>query len=157
MPSFTDTLTVARQKSNSRLQFNPAFTNSNLPVLVLRGRSSSRVSNLSVGDNSAQSTSGSATTGTIDLSGGILDAQVDSCYIARGQAGTGAGGATGTLTFSDGILDVNTMEVGSVSAATAVAAVNGTVNLNGPGNLAGPCEFALGPKPGRHRHGQRDA
>jgi len=145
---FADSFAVARQKSNSRLEFNPAFTSSGTPVVVLRGRTASRVSNFSIGDNSAQTSSGTATTGTVDLSGGILDAQVDACYIARGQAGTGTGGATGNLTFGSGVLDVNTLEVGYLSAATAAGSVTGTVNVNGTATLRVNNNLRLGQNPG---------
>ena len=145
---FADSLTVARQKSNSRLEFNPVFTSSGTPVVVLRGRTASRVSNLAIGDNSAQTATGTGTTGTMDLTGGTLDAQVETCYVARGQAGSGGGGATGTLTFGGGVLDVNTLEVAYLSAATAVGAVTGTINVNGPATLRVNNSLRLGQNPG---------
>lgn len=131
---FADSITVARQKSNSRLEFNPVFTNSMTPTAYIRGRTTNRVGTLSVADNSAQTTSGTSTTGTIDFSGGILDALVNTAYIGRSQAGTGTGKSTGTLTLDQGTLDVNTLEV-AYQQASGSAVVTGTVNVNGTAML----------------------
>ena len=125
---FADSMTIAHSKATCTLAFNPALAGSN-PVLSLNGNTNSRMSTLAIGDFSAQSTSGSTTTGTVDLSGGTANAQVDTCYVGRGQTGSGAGPTTGTLRLGAGVFNVNTLNVGFVSINTAVGTVTGTVSV----------------------------
>ncbi|HAO78764.1 MAG TPA: hypothetical protein DCQ92_07275, partial [Verrucomicrobia subdivision 3 bacterium] len=66
---YADTITIGRQKTSAALSFNPAFTNLS-PTIFLRGAGPDRVATLAIGDNSAQSVSGSASSGVVDFSGG---------------------------------------------------------------------------------------
>ncbi|HTX21601.1 MAG TPA: polysaccharide lyase family 7 protein, partial [Candidatus Aquilonibacter sp.] len=135
---YADSIAVGRSKSAGVLAFNPAWTNSN-PTFYLRGFSASRVGIFSVGDDSAVGNSNQRSAGTVDLTGGTLDALINLAYIGQSMNGTNTGtaaSATGTLTFEDGTLDVNTLEIGyqTLAAGTGPGAV-GTVNVNGDGLL----------------------
>ena len=125
---FADSMTIAHSKATSTLQFNPALAGSN-PVLYLNGNTNSRVGVLAIGDFSAQSTSSSTTSGNMNLSGGTVNAQVDTCYVGLGQTGSGSGTATGVLRLGAGMFNVNTLNVGYVSVNNAVGTVTGTVNV----------------------------
>src|SRR5579859_294842 len=109
---FADTMTVARQKCTATMAFNPAFGAG--ATFSLNGNTNSRVSVLAIGDFSAQSGSGSVTFGTMDLVGGTVNVQVDTCYVAEGQTGGGGGPTTGVLDIGAGVFDVNTLNVGYV-------------------------------------------
>ena len=142
------TLTGSFPLTGSFLQFNPAISNTvPTPALYLRGNNASRVGILSVGDNSV--VSGSVlTTGTINLTGGTVDALVNTCYLGRSETTNGTGTAAGTLTFSPGIFDVNTMELGFVSSTFSVGNATGTVNVNGSATLRVNTSLRLGENPG---------
>ena len=127
---YADTVTIGGQKCTATLAFNPAFTNSS-PQLFLRGFGPDRVSELDIGDFSAQSVSGSTTAGTADFSGGMVDVLADTIFVGKGQTSSGTGATTGTLTLNSGTLDVNTLEAGYQNATNAAAVVTGTVNVNG--------------------------
>ncbi|MEI7534939.1 MAG: autotransporter-associated beta strand repeat-containing protein, partial [Verrucomicrobiae bacterium] len=144
---FIGSMTVARSKQTGTLQFNPMLAGNN-PALYLRGtNAATRVATLAIGDNSAQTTTGSGCNGTMDLSLGTVDAQVNTGYVGRGETGNGNGTATGTLTIGAGVFNVNTLYVGYVSSATAVAQVTGTVNVTN-GTLVVNTNLILGYNPG---------
>lgn len=144
---FTDSMTIGRQKCVATLRFNGAYAGWN-PTLLLRGNTGDRVLGMALGDNSAQTTSSVATSGTVDLSAGTVDAMVDTCYLGRGVNGTGTGTATGTLTLGAGVLDVNTLYLGYVNIGTAVGKVTGTVNVTGNATLLVNNTLQLGRNPG---------
>jgi len=131
---YADAITIGGQKCTATLAFNPAFATA-APQLLLRGFGPDRVSQLNIGDFSAQSGSGSVTVGTADFSGGTVDILADSIFVGKGQTSSGTGAATGTLTLQYGTLDVNTLEVGYQSASNAGGLVTGTLNVNGPATL----------------------
>ena len=93
---FADSITIAHSKATSTMAFNPALAGSN-PTVFLSGNTNTRVSALAIGDFSAQSTSASTTVGTMNLNGGTVNAQVDTCYVGRGQTGSGTGPTTSHL------------------------------------------------------------
>ena len=124
---FADSMTIARQKCTSTMSFNPSLTGN--VVLYLNGNTNSRVTALAVGDFSAQSTSASTVFGTMNLVGGTVNAQVNTCYVAEGQTGNGAGPTTGILDIGAGVFNVNTLNIGYVSVSTAAGSVTGTVNV----------------------------
>lgn len=127
-----DTITIGRQKSSALLAFNPAFQNA---FALFRGAQGvNRISTWNIGDNSAQSSSSSSTHGTVDLSGGTVDALVDTLVVGKSQKTTGAD-TFGVFTFSSGTVDVNTLQIGYQSQNGATSAGNGTVNVNGVGAL----------------------
>ncbi len=144
---FIDTIAVGHSKSYGNLLFNPSLAGGN-PSVYLRGRgATNRVAALAIGDNSVQTTSGSPCSGIVDLSLGTVDAQVNTCYVGRGQNGTGTGTATGALTIGAGVFNVNTLYAGYVNINTAVGKVTGTVNVTN-GTLVVITNFILGYNPG---------
>ena len=136
---FADSFGVGREKCAGFMGFNPAFTNGATPIAVIRGKNAPRVATFSVGDESPLGSSNQRGAGTVDFSGGFVDAMIDTAYVGRSMNGnntsTGASG-TGTLTLSAGTLDVNTLELGfqTSGTGTGIGAV-GTVNVNGSGSL----------------------
>jgi autotransporter-associated beta strand protein len=122
---FADSITIARQKCTTTLAFNAALGGS--PTLYLNGYSSSRVGTLAIGDFSAQSTSASVTFGTMNLIGGTINVQVNTCYVAEGQTGNGPGPTTGVLDIGAGIFNINTLDIGFASTNIADGSVTGTV------------------------------
>lgn len=125
---FADSMTIAHSKANVTLAFNPGIAGSN-PTMNLNGNTNARVSVLAIGDFSAQTTSASTTIGTMDLSGGTENALVDTCYVGRGQSGSGSGPSTGTLRLGAGAFNVNTLTAGYVNANPAAGSVTGSVFL----------------------------
>ncbi|HXB61194.1 MAG TPA: hypothetical protein VNU95_16595, partial [Candidatus Acidoferrales bacterium] len=77
---YADSMAVGRQKCTSTLAFNASMGGN--PVLYLNGNTNSRVTALAIGDFSAQTGSGSITFGTMNLLGGTVNAQVNTCYVA---------------------------------------------------------------------------
>lgn len=144
---FIDTITIAHTKGTATLQFNPAYAGSN-PSLYLRGKSATRVSAMSIGDMSGTSGSTSTSTGTVDLSLGTVDAQVNICYVGRGETAAGNGAATGTLTLGAGVFNVNTLDLGNLLISTATGPATGTLNVNTGGTLVVNTNLALGYNPG---------
>ena len=125
---FSDTITVAHSKAVATFAFNPALTGSN-PALTLNGNTNARISILAVGDFLTQATSASTTIGLVDLTGGTVSALVDTCYVARGQNGSGSGPTTGTLRVGAGTFNVNTLNVGYMNVNTDTGTVTGNVSL----------------------------
>src|SRR5262249_17839320 len=125
---FINSMTIARQKATSVLVFNSGLSN---PGVLLRNTDqTSPVELWTIGDNSAQSSSSSGSTGTCDFSLGRVDALVDTISVGVSQTTTGAN-STGTLTFSNGIINVDTLQIGVQSASGATSGGIGHVNVNG--------------------------
>ncbi|HXJ74957.1 MAG TPA: hypothetical protein VNM37_19025, partial [Candidatus Dormibacteraeota bacterium] len=126
-----DTIGVGRQKTTGNIRFNTIYANiAPYPKLTLRGFSSSRVSDLSIGDG-VGNTGGTGLNGNALLGGGILDAQVDVINVGRASAGTtGAGTTVGTLEFDAGTINVNTLNVGIQPVNNTGKVGTGTVNVN---------------------------
>jgi hypothetical protein len=125
---FVNSITVGREKANGQMTFNSRFTNSTAYFRNVDG--ASPVSSWTIGDNSAQTTSSSSSTGTCDFSLGGVDALVDSLSVGLSQTSSGAN-SSGTLTFLSGVINVNTLQIGVQSASGATSAGAGHVNVNG--------------------------
>jgi len=144
---FADTITVARLKATATMAFNPSLIGAN-PVVSLNGNSATRVGTLAVADFSGQTSSSTSTVkGTMDLSGGIVNAMVGTCTVGRGQTTAGAGGCTGTLNLGAGTFNVNTLIAGYISTNTAAGNVSGTVILTS-GTMVVNSNLYLGYNPG---------
>jgi autotransporter-associated beta strand protein len=142
---FADTMTIARQKCTATVMFNPSLSAN--PVLDLNGNTNSRMNLLAIGDFSAQSSSGSTVSGTVNLTGGEVNAEVNVCDVAEGQSGSGAGTTTGVLELGAGLFNVNTLNVGYGNSASAAGSVTGTVSITN-GTLVINHELLLGYNPG---------
>src|SRR6266478_1008315 len=78
---FADTIVVSGQKSSGGLlAFNPSFVT---PTAYFRGASVNRVSTITISDQSALNTATTSSSGTMDLSGGTVDAMVDTIFIGK--------------------------------------------------------------------------
>ena len=144
---YADAITIGRSKSTGSVKFNPALAGGS-PSLYLRGNSTARVTTLSIGDNSIQTSTSAGATGTLDLSLGTVDAQVNTCYLARGQqSATGTGNSLGTLAFAAGTFNVNNLNVGNVSTNNSLCSASGTVNVTGTAVLFINTNLALGSNP----------
>lgn len=133
---FVNTITVGRYKERAvTMNFMAGLSS---PTLYLRGSDgSSRVNLWNIGDMGTGSATANAQ-GTVDLTGGILNAQVETLVVGRASEYTGAstttGPGTGLLTFNAGTLDVNTLRIGYQGRGTSAAGTTsgvGTVNVNG--------------------------
>jgi autotransporter-associated beta strand protein len=122
----------------SRVLFNSAFTNNN-PVAYFRGTNgpASRVSTWILGNNSAQSTTGSTSDCTNDYSFGVLDALVGNLTLGMSEkaAASGSGSGNGTFTFAAGTNNVNNLYLGYGLGNTGTSVGNGTMNVNGTATL----------------------
>lgn len=133
----TDTLIVGDHKGIGNVSVQNGGT------LNLSGKSGQKV-NLRIGDNSDSSTSSTAT-GVMDLSGGVLVADLGQLVLGdyasdvSDAGGAGSGSAFGTLTLSDSALnDVRANSVllgnyarnGSGGSGTTKTA-SGTINMSG--------------------------
>jgi hypothetical protein len=144
---WADTITVGRIQCSRTavLEFNPSF--SAPEQLFLRGESSNRVSEVVVGDNTANggycnAPPGSGivvppggfqvgSAGLFDVSAGTSDIMIDTLIIGKGWAGHGGGYAAGIFNMGAGTLNVNTLQLGVMSSASEIAPVTGTLNIFG--------------------------
>ena len=125
---FANTITIGREKASGTLVFNAGLAN---PTAYFRaGDGVSPVTTWNIADNSAQSTSSSSSSGTVDFSLGSVNALVGTMNLGLGQTSTGAN-ASGVLTFTTGTINVNTLQIGVQSASGATSPGIGRVNVNG--------------------------
>src|SRR5512140_2733148 len=99
-------LSVGMEKeSGCKILFNPLFTDRS--VFIRGADGVSRMGLWTIGDGESNSgTTGCQ--GTVDLSGGTVDARVDSMTLGRASSNTsGTGNSRGTITLDRGELDVN--------------------------------------------------
>jgi hypothetical protein len=129
---FADSITIGGEKATGTMLFNSRFSNPTAYFCASDGMSP--VTEWTIGDNSAQSTSSSSSNGTNDFSLGQVDALVDTMSVGIGQTATGAN-ASGVLTFTSGTINVNTLNLGVQSASGATSAGIGRVNVNGANAL----------------------
>jgi pectin methylesterase-like acyl-CoA thioesterase len=139
---FIDSMGVGKSKSSGAavvVKFNPVFTNQN-PTAYFRGTNGSisgRVAFLAVGDNVTGGSSSSGANGTLDFTGGSVDAMVDLIYLGIDKNGNTSTSTLneGVLTFTAGNINVNSLTAGAQESSTAAnnEACVGIVNLNGAG------------------------
>ena len=122
----------ARNGSGSYMYFRSGLVN---PTLKLRGSDGvSRLGTLRIADNSWSTASSTLSRGFVDLTGGTIDARVDTAFVGYSQGGTlatSSGGAEGALTWTAGTFDINTLSVGYQNGNNPGLA-SGTVNVLGP-------------------------
>jgi pectin methylesterase-like acyl-CoA thioesterase len=139
---YIDSMGVGKSKSSGAaavLKFNPAFTNQS-PTACFRGTNGSasgRVAFLSVGDNATGGSSSSGANGTLDFTGGSVDAMVDLMFLGIDKNANSSTSALnqGVLTFTSGNINVNSLTAGAQESSTAAnnEACVGTVNVSGAG------------------------
>ena len=119
-----DTIGIGRQKATGHLLFNPAYANiAPYPTLTLQGFSSSRVGAFQVGNGVGNSGTTTFSADT-DLSGGIVNALINTLTIGRASTnGTGANTTTGTLKFDAGTINASTVQLGFQSTANVKSGV----------------------------------
>lgn len=136
----TDGLVVSGTRSSSggtRLNFSSGASN---PTFTLRGSAggSSRAAVFSIGDISAEDSDylaplGGSANGTADFTGGIVDLNADSIYVARSCGDVGSGGnfttGTGTLIVERGTVDANNLYIAYKQGTNGSYADRGTVTL----------------------------
>jgi hypothetical protein len=129
----------SKKATNALVRFNPIFTNAN-PAVYIRDTNgpTSRVSLWTVGNVNGETTVPVFNSGTVDFSGGTLDALVGTMTLGTGSTlTTDTGYAQGTLTFTAGTLNVTNLQIG-VQKANNMATETGIMNVNGTATLVGP-------------------
>jgi len=138
---YIDSMGVGKSKSSGAavvVKFNPVFTNQS-PTAYFRGTngSSSRVSFLAIGDNATGGSSSSGANGTLDFTGGSVNAMVDVMLLGIDKNGNTSTTTLnqGVLTFTSGNFNVNTLTPGAQESSTAAnnEACVGIVNVSGAG------------------------
>ena len=135
---YADTIRFGKNKAtNNLIRFNPAFTNLTTPTFFLRGTNggSTRTTTWTIADADTEATVPVFVSANVDLSGGKLNALVNTVIIGRGATtATDTGFAQGTLSITAGTLDVNTLQIG-VQRAVNTASVTASVNISGTATL----------------------
>lgn len=135
---FDSALIGNRKSVGAALRFNPSFLGNN-PSVFIRGTngSNSRVGSWSVGDVSIETTVPANAQGTVDFTGGSVNALVNTMILGEGATtATDTGAAQGTLALSAGTFDVSILTNG-VQRAINTATATGTVIVNGTATLIG--------------------
>jgi fibronectin-binding autotransporter adhesin len=126
-----------------------ANTSGSGQTVVLRGSDgASRVSSIKVSDATLyDSNSGTASQGTIDFTGGSVDAMVSNLQLGLGKGNQNSAASTGSLIFNAGTFDVTTATVG-IQGPNTGAPATGNITVSGTGNLVvGSGNLILGSKP----------
>ena len=139
-----DTISIGGTKMDGAIQFRSGLTAG--AKVTLRGSAggSDPVKVLAVGDHRASPLhylaggTSVGVTGTLNTTGGWLDALITDLYVARSQTNSG-GTTTGTLTFDQGTVVVDNLRVGfhldGLPPSGQAANATGTVNVNGNATL----------------------
>lgn len=130
---FAKSVSVGDRKSTATMAFYEAFTNDN-PVAVFRSHTGGLMANFGIGDDFAETGTAVVNNGTVDFTGGTVDAVVDNMIVARGQNINNRDTvAYGALTFERGSIDVNTLRIGTqlgYTITTRGGVPRGTVTVN---------------------------
>ncbi len=132
---YADYILIGGRKSGGgNMIFNPTFTNptytntQSTPTAFFRGSKGGLMSYFCVGDEIVGG-SGTACSGTMDLTGGLVDIGVDNMIIGRAQVNGGAD--TAILRVGEGDVKVNNVEFATQGSASVGSAVTSTINLVG--------------------------
>lgn len=128
-----NTIGVGLAKEAGQLLFNSTFVN---PTATFYGPGGvgTPISVWSIGDGLAQSGGSTSPNGTVDFSGGTVNALVTTMYIARTPNASGGVAAHGTLTFGAGTIAAATVYDGYQAFNNTDWAI-GNINVNGTGVL----------------------
>src|SRR5262249_10570388 len=111
------------------------LVNPNVTIRGSTGDPASRVSTFTIGDYSGI-TAGSSTAGagSVDFTGGTVNARIDQLKIGVGKASTGTPTIAGSLTFNQGTIDANAVTL-ATQGGSATAPVNAPLTIGGSGIL----------------------
>ncbi|MDR3460459.1 MAG: hypothetical protein P4N60_23770 [Verrucomicrobiae bacterium] len=136
---YVDTVRIGKNSAtNNVVRFNPVFTNSTTPAVLIRGTNglNSRVSNFTIGDADSEPRVLNYVQANVDFNGGKVDALLTTLALGRGEAfALDAGAAQGTLNYSAGTIDAINVLVG-VQRAVNTATESGVINLTGTAILS---------------------
>lgn len=130
---YADSILVGRGQDSSAygiLKFDPSATSAALTIRGANGTSAAGA--LRIGVNEGPVT-GTSQRGTVDFSGGNVDAQITDVLIGSGRSNS-AGTAQGELSMNLGTIIATNTIVGqtvSTSASTSSATTSGALNVNG--------------------------
>jgi hypothetical protein len=157
---YADHIDIGRQWASGAIYFNPSVTNAN-PSVYIRGASANSVNSWNIGDGAENLLTGGGSTGIADLSGGSIDAMVNTLDVAVSSPNstTASSVVTGTLTFDAGTIVANTVNVSDnpTSGGGYYSPAVGTVNVNGTGALVVNGILNLGLAPGSQAGGTPSA
>ena len=128
-----NTIGVSLAKETGQMLFNPTFVNPTATFYGLGGVGTP-ISVWSIGDGLAQSGGSTSPNGTVDFSGGTVNAFVTTMYIGRTPNASGAVPAKGTLTFGAGTIAAGTVYAGYQASSNTDWGV-GSINVYGMGVL----------------------
>ena len=163
---YTGSIALGRGKQSAAfIGFNPAFTNANpslVPTAYIRSNDLvSAVSTWAIGDGNGAGGGSGTPAGTVDFSGGTVDALVNAMWLGKpSQASTGSPTGKGTLTFAAGTINVNNLTNGLAATPSGggPGTATGTINVNGTGLLVVNTNLVLGISRQRqhrlHRHAE---
>ena len=134
---FADYIDVGRQWASGGLFFNPAVVSGN-PSAYIRGASGGAVARWNIGDAAENALTFGAGSGTVDLTGGAVNAWVNTLNVGVSSPNNTPATSTeaGTLTFNAGVISAATVNVSDNPATGSYAGpAQGTINVNGTGTL----------------------
>ncbi len=128
---FANTIGVSLAKEQAQMVFNPIFVN---PTASFYGPGGvgTPVFFWGIGDGLAQTGASTTPIGTVDFTGGTVNALVTTMYLGRTPNASGAVASTGTLTFNAGTIAVGTVFDGYQASSVSDFGV-GNINVNGTG------------------------
>jgi autotransporter-associated beta strand protein len=134
-----NSLNVGTGRLNGWVGFQTGLAGDPIPEVVIRNRAGTGRATVLVGQIGVNSTSAS---GTLDFTGGTVDALFGTVTLGRTTAAANTGG-TGTLTMSAGTVDATRIILGHTDSTGAGSLrATGVVNLNGGTMIAETLEFA---------------
>jgi hypothetical protein len=153
---FADFIDVGRQWASGSMAFNPFVTNAK-PAAYIRGASTGAVSRWNIGDGAGNLLPLGGGSGTVNFTGGTVDALVDTLNIATSSSNsvTASSGVTGTLTFDAGDIVASTVNLSDnpPSGGAYFSPGIGTINVDGTGTLIVSDTLNLGLTPGSQAGG----
>lgn len=138
-----DSIVVGRAKqSSASMRFNPALTNASPslgPVVYFRGHDgASPIATWAIGDGNNVSGTSTSPVGTVDLSGGVVNAVITSMWLGKpSQTSATAPTGRGTLAFNAGYITVGNLTNGTALPPTSggPCTATGIISVGGSGTL----------------------
>jgi len=134
-----NSLNVGTGRLNGWVGFQTGLAGDPIPEVVIRNRAGTGRATVLVGQIGV---AGTSLTGTLDFTGGTVDALFGTVTLGRTTEAVDTGG-TGTLTMSAGTIDATRIILGHTdSTGAGTRRATGVVNLNGGTMIAETLEFA---------------